>query len=61
MVDRRLRVLSPEEAARVRAHSTVVSTRVLLGVKKGGRGEPGWYCRGPRSLGSGVQGLMSVL
>ena len=37
MIDRRLRVLSPEEAVRVRAHSTVVSMRVLLGVKKGGR------------------------
>ena len=35
-VDRRLRVLSPEEAERVRAHSPVVSTRMLLGVKKDG-------------------------
>ena len=37
MIDRRLRVLSPEEAVRVRAHSTVVSMRMLLGVKKDGR------------------------
>ena len=27
-------MLSPEEAVRVRAHSTVVSMRMLLGVKK---------------------------
>ena len=32
MIDRRLRVLSPEEAVRVRAHSPGVSMRMLLGV-----------------------------
>ena len=37
MIDRRLRVLSPEEAIRVRAHSPVASIRMLLGVKRDGR------------------------
>ena len=37
MIDRRLRVLSPEEEVRVRANSPVVSMRMLLGVKKDGR------------------------
>ena len=32
-IDRRLRMLSPEEAVRVRAHSPVVSMKMLLGVK----------------------------
>ena len=37
MIDRRLRVLSPEEEVRVRANSPVVSMRMLVGVKKDGR------------------------
>ena len=37
MIDRRLRLLSPGEEARVRASSQVVSMRMLLGVKKDGR------------------------
>jgi hypothetical protein len=37
MIDRRLRVLSPDGAVRLRAHSPVVSMRMLLGVKKEGR------------------------
>ena len=32
MIDRRLRVLSPEEAVRVRAHSTVVSMRSQVSI-----------------------------
>ena len=34
---RRLRVLSLEEAVRVRAHSTIVSMRMPLGVKRDSR------------------------
>ena len=37
MIDRRLRALSPEEAVKVRAHSLVVSMKMLLGVKKDGK------------------------
>ena len=36
MIDRRMRVLIPEEAVRVRAHIPVVSMGMLLGVKKDG-------------------------
>ena len=37
MLDRRLRLLGPEEEARVRQTSPIVSMRMLLGVKKDGR------------------------
>ena len=37
MLDRRLRLLGPEEEARVRQTSPIVSMRILLGVKKDGR------------------------
>ena len=37
MIDRRLRLLSLGEEARIKASSQVVSMRMLLGVKKDGR------------------------